>query len=64
MAVALQPAFPPLGLPQPDGAASGGMGPRLRQVRGLRRLPLHELVPRLAELRADEAGPVRKLVAE
>ncbi|CAM0907456.1 unnamed protein product [Alopecurus aequalis] len=63
MAVALQPALLPHGLPQPDGAA-GGMGPRLRQVRELRRLPLHELVPRLAELRADEAGPVRKLVAE
>ncbi|KAM0841803.1 hypothetical protein ACQ4PT_058783 [Festuca glaucescens] len=40
------------------------MGLRLRQVRELRRVPLHELVPRLAELRTDEAGPVRKLVAE
>jgi hypothetical protein len=40
------------------------MGLRLRQVRELRRAPLHELVPRLADLRADEAGPVRKLVAE
>uniref|UniRef100_R7W3J7 Uncharacterized protein n=1 Tax=Aegilops tauschii TaxID=37682 RepID=R7W3J7_AEGTA len=40
------------------------MGRRLLQVRGLRRLPLHELVPRLAELRADEASPVRKVVVE
>ncbi|VAH41627.1 unnamed protein product [Triticum turgidum subsp. durum] len=63
MAVALPPAFPPHGLPQPD-ASAGDMGPRLLQVRGLRRLPLHELVPRLAELRADEAGPVRKVVIE
>ncbi|KAI4968377.1 hypothetical protein ZWY2020_058032 [Hordeum vulgare] len=63
MAVALPPALPPHGLPHPD-ASAGDMGPRLLQVRGLRRLPLHELVPRLAELRADEAGPVRKLVAE
>ncbi|KAM3372385.1 hypothetical protein ACQJBY_019325 [Aegilops geniculata] len=63
MAVALPPSFPPHGLPQPD-APAGDMGPRLLQVRGLRRLPLHELVPRLAELRADEAGPVRKVVVE
>ncbi|VAH25874.1 unnamed protein product [Triticum turgidum subsp. durum] len=63
MAVALPPAFPPHGLPQLD-ASAGDMGPRLLQVRGLRRLPLHELVPRLAELRADEAGPVRKVVVE
>ncbi|KAF7006452.1 hypothetical protein CFC21_021497 [Triticum aestivum] len=63
MAVALPPAFPPHGLPQPD-ASAGDMGPRLLEVRGLRRLPLHELVPRLAELRADEASPVRKVVVE
>ncbi|KAM3392508.1 hypothetical protein ACQJBY_013577 [Aegilops geniculata] len=63
MAVALPPAFPPHGLPHPD-APAGDMGPRLLQVRGLRRLPLHELVPRLAELRADEASPVRKVVVE
>uniref|UniRef100_A0ACD5YTB7 Uncharacterized protein n=2 Tax=Avena sativa TaxID=4498 RepID=A0ACD5YTB7_AVESA len=63
MAVALPPAFLPHGLPQP-GASSGDMGSRLRQLRELRRLPLHELVPRLAELCADEAGPVRKVVVE
>ncbi|KAF7013771.1 hypothetical protein CFC21_027824 [Triticum aestivum] len=63
MAVALPTAFPPHGLPQPD-APAGDMGRRLLQVRGLRRLPLHELVPRLAELRADEASPVRKIVVE
>ncbi|KAM0892921.1 hypothetical protein ACQ4PT_025410 [Festuca glaucescens] len=64
MAVALPPAFLPHGLPQPDATSAGEMGLRLRQVRELRRVPLHELVPRLAELRTDEAGPVRKLVAE
>ncbi|KAM0887407.1 hypothetical protein ACQ4PT_029064 [Festuca glaucescens] len=64
MAVALPPAFLPHGLPKPDATSAGEMGLRLRQVCELRRVPLHELVPRLAELRTDEAGPVRKLVVE
>ncbi|XP_024312519.1 symplekin isoform X2 [Brachypodium distachyon] len=62
MAVAAAPrAFLPQGRTQP---AAGEMGPRLRQLRELRRVPLQELVARLADLRSDEASPVRKVVAE
>ncbi|TVU37100.1 hypothetical protein EJB05_10391 [Eragrostis curvula] len=44
--------------------AAHDIGPRLLQLRELRRVPPLGLVARIAELHADEASPVRKLVAE
>uniref|UniRef100_A0A0E0LQ68 Symplekin n=1 Tax=Oryza punctata TaxID=4537 RepID=A0A0E0LQ68_ORYPU len=58
MAVAAARDLPPTFHPHPSPSA---MEPRLRQ---LRRVPLLDFVARIADLHADEAGPVRKLVAE
>lgn len=44
--------------------AAREIGPRLLQLRELRGVPAPGLVARIAELHADEASPVRKLVAE
>ncbi|KAK3128120.1 hypothetical protein QOZ80_7AG0582840 [Eleusine coracana subsp. coracana] len=44
--------------------AAHDIAPRLMQLRELRRVPPQGLVARIAELHADEASPVRKLVAE
>uniref|UniRef100_A0A0D9X398 Symplekin C-terminal domain-containing protein n=1 Tax=Leersia perrieri TaxID=77586 RepID=A0A0D9X398_9ORYZ len=58
MAVAAARDLPPTFHPHPSSSA---MEPRLRQ---LRKVPLLDFVARIGDLRADEASPVRKLVAE
>ncbi|KAG8099005.1 hypothetical protein GUJ93_ZPchr0013g34508 [Zizania palustris] len=58
MAVAATRDLPPTFHPHP---AASGIEPRLRQ---LRRVTLLDFVARVADLHADDASPVRKLVAE
>ncbi|XP_006658175.1 symplekin [Oryza brachyantha] len=58
MAVAAARDLPPTFLPHPSASS---IEPRLRQ---LRRLPLLDFIARITDLHADEASPVRKLVAE